>query len=239
VNKCANPTCGRSYTPGRYGKLQRVCGHERCRKWYRSFAAHTAGVPRGLTAKDWEKIERTLAGWPVEFRALVTLARETGMRKGEILGLSWGDVWDQGKPKRIIALRGQWSDSKGFKDAKTGVGRNVLVSSKGREALAELRRENHAKYLNDTQRMIPMSCAWAWKAWVGCQRLMGIKNPATGRAYRFHDIRHTAAIELVKAGRIDLAQKLLGHKSIATTMKYAERPDEEVLEDIEKTRRGK
>jgi integrase len=237
VNKCANPTCGRSYTPGRYGKLQRVCGHERCRKWYRSFAAHTAGVPRGLSAKDWAKIESALPNWSVEFRALVTVARETGMRKGEILGLSWGDVWHDGKPRPVIALRGQWSDSKGFKDAKTGVGRSVLVTKKGREATAELRRE-HPPGVKDTQRMIPMSCAWAWKAWVGCQRLQGIKNPATGRPYRFHDIRHTAAVELVKAGRIDLAQKLLGHKSIATTMKYAERPDEEVLADIEKTRSG-
>jgi integrase len=238
VNKCSNPTCGRSYTPGRYGKLQRVCGHERCRKWYRSFAAHTAGVPRGLAAKDWERVELALPGWSVSFRTLVTVARETGMRKGEILGLTWGDVWDQGKPKRVIALRGQWSDSKGFKDAKTGVARTVLVSEKGREAVAELRRSND-ETPRDNQRIIGMSCAWAWKAWVGCQKLQGIKNPATGRAYRFHDIRHTAAIELVKAGRIDLAQKLLGHKSIATTMKYAERPDDEVLEDIEKTRRGK
>jgi integrase len=238
LNKCANPICGRSYTPGRYGKLQRVCGHERCRKWYRSFAAHTAGVPRGLAAKDWERVELALPGWGVSFRTLVTLARETGMRKGEILGLAWGDVWDQGKPKRVVALRGQWSDSKGFKDAKTGVARKVLVSEKGREAVAELRRSND-ETPRDNQRIIPLSCAWAWKSWVGCQKLQGIKNPATGRAYRFHDIRHTAAIELVKAGRIDLAQKLLGHKSIATTMKYAERPDDEVLEDIEKTRRGK
>lgn len=237
MNKCSNPTCGRSYTPGRYGKLQRVCGHQRCRKWYRAFAASTSGVPRGISRDDWELVVSGMRGWSPQFRALITIARETGMRKGEILGLSWSDVWRDGKPIRVIALRGQWSDVHGFKDAKTGVGRSVMVTECARNAIAELRRESQDTSPN--KRIIPQTCSWAWKAWVGFQTLNGIRNKETRRPYRFHDLRHTAAIELVAAGRIDLAQKLLGHKSIATTMKYAERPAEDLLDDIEKTRRGR
>lgn len=239
MNRCLNPSCKKDFTPGRYGKLQRICGLERCKKWYRSFFAATGGPPRGISDGDLAVIEERMKDWPLVFRVLVVLARETGMRRGEIIGLTWGDVMNGSEVRKVVRLRGQWSDKKGvgFKESKTGEGRQVLVTEKARRIVQELRKESPGRVLGN--RMIAMSGAWAWRAWTGFQKYYGIKSPETKRPYRLHDLRHTAAIELVKKGRIDLAQKLLGHRSIATTLKYAERPGEELLEDIEKTRRGK
>lgn len=239
MNKCENPVCSRRYTPGKYGRLQRVCGRERCRKWYRDFAARALPVSRGLPSVVWDQLEEHLMGTSAIFQTLIVLARETAMRKGEILGLEWRDVLDKdGKAKEVIALRGQWSDRDKFKEWKTGEGREVMMTEKARRKVEVFFRTS-ALSVKATDRIIEKSESWAWSAWVGFQRVHGVTNPLTKRPYRFHDIRHTAAVELVSAGRIDLAQKLLGHKSIVTTMRYATRPAEEVLADIEKTRRKK
>ncbi len=226
----------RTFTPGRYGKLQRICGREKCRRWYKTFAVKTLPVPRGLSAADWKIVEEHLPDWPVEFRALIIVARESGMRKGEILGLDWKDVLDtRGKPKSIVALRGQWSDREGFKDAKTGP-RNVLMTERARAAVVELCATRDDDRMGS--RMFHRGESWAWSAWTRFQRLAKIKNPKTRRPYRFHDLRHTAAVELVSAGKIELAQKLLGHKNLNSTLRYSERPAEDVLAEIEETKRN-
>ncbi len=87
-------------------------------------------------------------------------------------------------------------------------------------------------------RVWPVSESQVWKFFVQVQLAMKIKNPQTGEPYRFHDLRHSVGRELVKAGRVDLAQKMLGHRKLETTMGYAELSGDEILEDLEKIRRN-
>ncbi len=52
--------------------------------------------------------------------------------------------------------------------------------------------------------------------------------------YRFHDNRHTAATDLLRAtGNLKTVQKLLRHANIATTAKYAHVLDDDVREGME------
>lgn len=68
-----------------------------------------------------------------------------------------------------------------------------------------------------------------WRAFQSASRqaLLKAKIPDARPA---HDLRHHAATELVRgSGNLAAAQRLLGHRHIATTMRYAHADDEDVL----------
>lgn len=229
---CLNPECRKQFEPGHYGKRQKICGSPECRRWYRLYWRQTRRPPRGLTPREIERIAG--ASSPL-MRSLIICARETGLRKGELLGLEWGDLEDSnGGLRPTIEIRGQWVDGKGFVPTKTRRSRLAYFS---RAALAALRE--YRKSLNGqvTGRIWPISESGVWIAWTDAQKRLGIKNPDTGQPYRFHDLRHTVGLELVRAGRIDLAKRLLGHSRLETTLVYSEQSPEDVLADVERIRR--
>jgi len=53
------------------------------------------------------------------------------------------------------------------------------------------------------------------KPWQAALRAADIED------FKFHDLRHTAASRATRAVGIEAAQKLLGHKDISTTQRYA------------------
>jgi len=70
----------------------------------------------------------------------------------------------------------------------------------------------------------------------GCGRVTQIAN------LRFHDLRHTFGTRAVDNGAsIAAVQKVMGHKSIQTTMQYVHATDEgkrRVVEAVEKTQKS-
>lgn len=55
--------------------------------------------------------------------------------------------------------------------------------------------------------------------------------------FRFHDMRHTAATQLLRAtGNLRLVQKLLGHAKVTTTLKYAHVTDADLADAMERTK---
>jgi integrase len=140
-------------------------------------------------------------------RPLVLLALNSGLRRGELLGLTWGSVNFPAKLLTVAAAT-----------AKSGHTRRVPLSA---EALVVLTAwyARQGKPAADAlvfpgaegQRMTRIDTAW------------GTLTKAAGlRDFRLHDCRHHFASKLVQAG-VDLytVKELLGHSEIAMTEKYS------------------
>ena len=123
-----------------------------------------------------------------------------GMRLGEILGLKVEDVDFQ---KGLIHVR----------TSKSGEGRKIPTNAVLTKVLTEVilpRRFGEYVFFNSQGKPykdVRKACDKALKA--------------SGLDCRFHDLRHTFASNLVMAG-IDIVtvKELLGHKTIAMTMRY-------------------
>lgn len=137
---------------------------------------------------------------------IVLLALNTGLRRGELLHLRWRDV---DLERRVLTVRGE--------DAKTGQTRHVPLNS---EAVLVITAWRPTKFDPDgyvfasSQESQPLVAIR--KTWIAVLKIAVVDG------FRFHDLRHTFASKLVMAG-IDLntVRELLGHKSIAMTLRYA------------------
>lgn len=139
-------------------------------------------------------------------RPIVITALHTGMRKGEILNLK--------REENLDLKHGAY----GFillKDTKNGERREIPINKSLREALDGLIPRLDVPYVfydpatgkpyKDIKRSFNSAC-----------RRARIKD------FHFHDLRHTFASHLVMEGQdITTVKELLGHKTLAMTMRYA------------------
>lgn len=253
VRVCLNPSCGTPFEPGHYGPAQLVCGgdyEEKCRKcpgeeckkcggagtfrqdcrqWYKMYWSRTRKRPRGVRNEDLAAVLREVRD-DVPLWSLFVVASWSAMRKGELLGLTWGDVMDGENVRSSFPLRGQWDDREGFKALKTGEGRIAFLLPEARAAMLKYWRWTKARGKPNPfpRRIWEISESGAWAKFVGVQKKLGITNPDTGKPHRFHDLRHQAILQTYRATKdIGKAQVLAGHKSASTTFIYAtERPEE-------------
>jgi integrase len=137
--------------------------------------------------------------YPVVFTAL-----NTGMRRGELLNLRWKDV----DLKNGLIL---------LEKTKNQERREIPMN----EALKELFRRLFTQRRLDTDYVFPNPQTGnrfydLKRAFQRALRKAGIRD------FRFHDLRHTFASQLVMAGvDIRTVQELLGHKKLSMTMRYS------------------
>lgn len=134
-------------------------------------------------------------------KTIVTLAVNTGMRKGEIMGLTW---------ERVDFSRGVLLLEK----TKSGRRREVPMNQAVYDALSALPGSKEAGLV---------FCRSTGAEWGAIRTAF---DTACTRAkiedFRFHDLRHTCASWLVQRGRnLKEVQELLGHKTFAMTLRYA------------------
>jgi len=149
---------------------------------------------------DREEIKRLINASTSYLRAMIILALNTGMRKGEILNLKWNDV-------DFI------EDYIYIKETKSNVIRKIPINSIVRTTLKSIKRENDFVFYSPKTETRFIDFFRSFKS--ACRKV-DINN------LRFHDLRHTAATLMVMGG-IDLAtvSQILGHSTIQMTMKYA------------------
>jgi integrase len=134
-------------------------------------------------------------------RPIVITALNTGMRLSEILSLTWDCVdFDLG----VITVL----------NSKNSELRNIPLNTILTEELGRLKLHPNSEYVFARKSgQPPLSIRTAWE---NALKRAGIKD------FRFHDLRHTFASNLVMAGAdIVTVKELLGHKTVAMTMRYA------------------
>jgi integrase len=151
-----------------------------------------------------EEEVRLLAACGPSLRPVVLTALHTGFRKSELLSLTWQDVDFQ---RRMITVQAAY--------AKNGETRSLPMTAtvtKTLRAFPLAATSTASVFL--TYRGLPYRNLR--KVFVAACRRAGVTDMT------FHDLRHTFASRLVMAG-VDLptVKELMGHKSIAMTMRYA------------------
>jgi integrase len=135
-------------------------------------------------------------------KAIVTFALNTGCRRGEILSLKWDNVDVKHGFIRLDIT-------------KNGERRDIPISDDLRPLLQGLTRRLDIPYVfydNATG-----------KPFQDVKRSFGTALRRAGITdFHFHDLRHTFASHLVMAGvDITTVSKLIGHKSLTMTLRYA------------------
>jgi integrase len=180
----------------------------------------TQGPVRYLQQRD---IERVLDAYPDNalgrvLRTLTLTAAWTGLRRGELLGLRWGNLdWDAQKVHVDESyVLGTWDVP------KSGRGRSVPLPSRVARELRALRLAT--PYPGDGDPVFthpdgtgkPLDASYVSKAFTKALKAAGAPTR------RFHDLRHSYAVHAAKAGipLTDL-REWLGHADLATTSIYA------------------
>lgn len=140
------------------------------------------------------------------------LALLTGLRKGELIALTWSDIDFE---NRVIAVTKSWSKLDGIGPTKSTKNRYVPISSELERFLKELRSQSH---LNEGQ-VLEQHKDWLYgdaaKVLKDFCKKIGIT------LIKFHDLRATFITQmLLKGVAVAKVMKIVGHSSIKTTMRY-------------------
>ncbi|HEX3034616.1 MAG TPA: site-specific integrase [Thermodesulfobacteriota bacterium] len=150
---------------------------------------------------------------------ILITALNTGMRKGEIISLRWEDIDFE---NNLITVRQEVSKSKKL--------RRIPINSTLRKVLLEQKLKtgwNDYVFLNPEGSPYQRSDSLK-RCFEGACRRANIKG------FRFHDLRHTFATRLIKAGvSIVVVSKILGHADLKTTMRYVH-PEDSLKDAVEK-----
>ncbi len=147
---------------------------------------------------------------------VVMLALSTGMRKGEILNLTWDDV---DMERRTIVLH----------DTKNQERRAVPLAGKAYDLVLDLQgsRSSHSNYLFPSS--VPDRPSGIKKSWYTALKRASIEN------FRFHDLRHSAASYLAMNGAsLPEIAAVLGHKTYEMVKRYAHLSDQHTADVVER-----
>lgn len=153
-----------------------------------------------------ETITATKGADNPHLRALILLALDSGMRRGEILNLRWEDIDFESNTIRVLGTH-----------TKTERERTVPLTERVK---AELRL---VREFTPGDRPFPF--ADFKRSWTTAKRLAGIED------LHFHDLRRTAITRWIMQGNpIALAGKIAGHTQLQTTMKHYTSVDAEIVQ---------
>lgn len=132
------------------------------------------------------------------FRALVIVAIETGMRRGELLGLKWSDISHN---RRVISLA----------LTKNGTSREVPLSTCAYEALMSLHHNDSV----DQFMPFGMTISAFDQTWKRVIKRSGIVD------LKFHDLRHEAVSRFFELGlNVMEVSTISGHKELSMLKRY-------------------
>lgn len=142
-----------------------------------------------------------------DVKDIVIMAFMTGMRRGELIDLTWGDVFIE---RRMISLANRTSLTKSREM------RTIPLQIDSISILKEryLKRSGNYVFTSNNEKWHPSMLSWEFNQAV--VRAFGKNSKIT-----FHTLRHSYASNLVLQGAdIFVVKLLLGHSSVTTTEIY-------------------
>ena len=133
-------------------------------------------------------------------REIVECALHTGMRKSEMLNLKWSQI----RNDHIYLTK-----------TKSKISRQIPINNDLAALFKQIRQRQHltSEYIFTYQGRRIESVKTAFLA---ALRRAGIED------FRFHDLRHSfASWFIMRGGDLKSLQEILGHRDIATTMRYS------------------
>jgi integrase len=163
--------------------------------------------------REGDEQARVFASLPPQYHPIVFVQMRIGLRISELIALRWQDV-DWGSRRLTVAGKGGSLDT-------------VPIPSDVRDALWRLQgRHPERVFVQDDG--APMTYSGIASAWKRALRKAAVTD------LHIHDMRHTAATRLLsKSQNLRLAQKLLRHNDIRSTLRYAHALDEDLRNALE------
>ena len=141
-------------------------------------------------------------------KAMIILAIDSGLRRGEIFKLHWEDIDFE---TNLIHILGT--------NTKTERARNVPLSQRAKDELEKLKEMSYGDR--------PFPFTDIKRSFATAKRIAGIDD------LHFHDLRRTAITRWIQQGApIALAGKLGGHSQLQTTMKHYTATDSNIIQEI-------
>lgn len=150
-------------------------------------------------------------------RPMILLSINTGIRRGELFSLTWGDINFE---QAMLTIDGSF--------AKSGKTRHIPLNTEVLSTLKAWRNQTTSTGLVFPGKYGKRfdTIKTGWKAIIEAAKIEG---------FRWHDLRHHFASRLVMAG-VDLntVRELLGHSEMGMTLRYAHLAPEHKASAVEK-----
>jgi integrase len=181
--------------------------------------------------------ERLFKALRLDFHSVVRFALITGARFSNVVCLTWDQVnWTE--RHIVFRVKSKMPDGEIIYVPITNAVAKIILVEQGRHPVWVFTflcckgssKTNHRKGMR-----YPFTSGGFYHEWNRVRKEAGLwyfkKSPDN---FRFHDLRHTAATRaLRKSGNLKTVQKMLGHKEIATTARYARTDIEDVRAAME------
>jgi integrase len=187
-------------------------------KWKKLFLDEPAEMEHVLST---EEEQRLFANLRPDFHGMVRFALVTGVRLDNCRSLTWRQVdWEAGVIRFLVKSKKPGGEVH-FVPITPAV-TAILSVEKGRNkqrvftyVCARTRHDPERGVLQKKGERYPFTRDGWRKDWAAALKAAEITE------FRFHDLRHTAATRALRAHRnLKTVQRLLGHKDIATTLRY-------------------
>ena len=174
-----------------------------------------------LSERGKETLPLLGGGFADYLKPLVLLAMNTGIRKGDLLALKWGDVSFATKTISFLPRKTESEEPQ-------HVPMNPTVVDTLKEWSQQSSDTSPEAYLFPSSKKEGARMVSIKRSWNTVLKAAQIDN------FRFHDLRHDFASQLVKEGvDLNVVRELLGHADMKMTLRYAHLAPESKLKAVE------